>query len=157
MPVLRSLVTIILFTPVFLQAQQMDRFQELFIWKMSEALKLDAEKEEAFTAAVRSLNDKKIRAMQEVDKTLSKMKEVKNESSAKVQINKYREALRTYQNVSQEELEILSRIFNYSQLARYLTIKTEIMKRLQEKILDPSAVESKKEIGPRKPKIILDE
>lgn len=151
-------LAILIFTlmPLALQAQTTDRFQELFLWKMSEALKLNAEKEEAFNTAIRKLNEKKAQALQNVDATLIQMKEAKTESSAKVQVEKYRKALEAYQRVNQEELEEMSRIFNYSQLAQYLTIKMEIMKRLQEKMLDPDK-ESAKEVSPRKPKIILDE
>lgn len=154
----RSLAIIILILlPFAAQAQTTDRFQELFLWKMSEALKLNAEKEEAFNTAIRALNEKKSKALQNVDTSLEQMKLVKTESSAKVQVEKYRSALEAYGRVNQEELEEMSRIFNYSQLAQYLTIKMEIMKRLQEKMLDPEKESAKKEVSPRKPKIILDE
>ncbi|MCB0347849.1 MAG: hypothetical protein KDD37_03395, partial [Bdellovibrionales bacterium] len=136
--------------------QAADRFQELFLWKMSEALKLSAEKEEAFATAVRTLNEKKAKALQDIDTSLAKMKGASTENNAKVQVTKYKEALDAYHNVAQEELTEMSKIFNYSELSKYLTIKMEIIKRLQEKMLD-SQKESKTEVGPRKPKIILDE
>ncbi len=150
----RGIVFFVLLFAFPLQAA--DRFQELFLWKMSEAMKLSAEKEEAFNTTVRQLNEKKAKALQDIDTSLAQMKDVKTESSAKAQVAKYKVALDAYHNVAQEELIQMSKIFNYSELSQYLTIKMEIIKRLQEKMLDPKK-ESKTEVGPRKPKIILDE
>ena len=133
-----------------------NRFEELYIWKMSEALKLDAQQEEEFSNLIRTLNREKASAMASVDSSLSKLKEARSENEAEKLVTNYKKALEAYHKVSKEEVKKIVELFNYKVAADYLSIKNEVVKKLQKRLIRPTNVGDDQLRG-RKPKVISEE
>lgn len=130
---LRSFIIIFIFLPLSSMAD-VDRFEELFIWKMSEAMKLDAKKESEFSQIIRKINQKKGRALQSLNKSAEDLSKQKSEGDSKQAVESYKKSLNSYQSINEEEIVELKKIFNYKELAMYLSYKNEVLKKLHDRL-----------------------
>tara|TARA_B100001248_G_scaffold262728_1_gene261734 strand:- start:8495 stop:8938 length:444 start_codon:yes stop_codon:yes gene_type:complete len=123
----------LVFLPLLAQAK-VDRFQELFIWKMSEALELDAKKEAEFGKIIRDLNQNKTKSLRGLQSLTQEMAKTDDKDKAKDLVQKYEKQLSLYQSVNQEEIRLLREIFNPVELSKYLSYKGVILEKLHSKL-----------------------
>lgn len=112
------------------------RLEELFIWKMSEELKLSVDTEVAFAEALRSLNREKSVALNELNEALvalgeaTRREKAAGEASLSLAMNRYEKAVRRYGEVPVREVARLKPILGAEVLARYLFAKSQVTEKL---------------------------
>ncbi|HRK07953.1 MAG TPA: hypothetical protein PLZ57_09320 [Pseudobdellovibrionaceae bacterium] len=112
------------------------RLEELFIWKMSEELKLSVDTEVTFAEALRGLNREKSVALTELNEALMALGEAtRREKTAGVAslsqaMSRYEKAVRRYGEVPVREVARLKPILGAEVLARYLFAKSQVTEKL---------------------------
>jgi hypothetical protein len=136
-----------------------NRVEELFIWKISEVLKLSVKEEKELAQLIRELNVKKAQASQEVDAILQKM----TAQPEKDILKKYRSALIAYNDISLVELERVKKILGETKAVKYLAAKSELSQKIRSILANPEkASEQLEETVDKKqplpePKLIIEE
>lgn len=127
-----------------------NQLEELFIWKLSDELKLTPSEEKKFGDLVRDLNRRKMLEAQNVDvrtrdfiKSVSKTKDKEFELMLK--------AYQSYGQTSAAELIEMKKLLGAQRLATYLEIKQELNAKVKS-LLIQDKVEGKKDLP--EPKII---
>ena len=113
------------------------RLEELFIWKMSEELKLPLEKEKSFAEAMRALNRDKAKANLEIAKSLdaiSKAQQLADPAKSRIAVEKavktYEKAVRNYGQLPLRETARMRGLLGAERLGRYLTAKAQMAEKL---------------------------
>lgn len=130
-----------------------NQLEELFIWKVSEELKLSTHDEKKFTDTYRDLNHKKQILSLKIEMLTNKIIGAKTDSERKKFYSSYRRTLEEYSQLAVSEFDKMNGIFGDKKMAKYLEIKTQITNKVKALILSPDKVsQEKKPIPP--PKII---
>lgn len=107
--------------------------EDLFIWKVSDELKLSAQEEKKFSEIHRNLNKRK----SELSLALEKLsfERQKNASLTKAQINQtlksYKSTLIEYNKLSVTEFEQMKKLLGESKFLDYLALKQDITAKLK--------------------------
>jgi hypothetical protein len=115
------------------------RIEELFIWKVSEELKLPPAQELKFTEVIRSLGVRKRNATEAMAEVTRKLDAAKDKSEAERSLKKYHEALREFQAVQLAEYDNLKGLLGAEKLARYLVVKSELNEKLKTLLSNPTS------------------
>lgn len=133
-------------------SQKPNRFQELFIWKVSEELKLSVKKEQEFSKLIRNSNSQREKNRAEIDGILVKMKSVKSDRESKSLVAAYQKAWSTYYKTRESELEQIIKVLGPLKTAKYLVVRDKVTQGLKLILADPKSKQSPKTLA--KPKII---
>ena len=120
-----------------LVAREKRRLEELFIWKMSEELKLPVETETSFAEAIRSLNREKAKANLDVAEALIAIDKAQNGDRAKSKVatakavSRYEKAWRAYGALPIREVARMRTILGNERLGRYLVAKSQMAEKLK--------------------------
>lgn len=113
------------------------RLEELFIWKMSEELKLPLEKEKPFADTMRSLNREKAKASLEVTKSLEALNRAqalsdptKSRAAVEKAVKAYEKAVRAYGQLPIREVARMRGLLGSERLGRYLVAKAQMAEKL---------------------------
>jgi hypothetical protein len=113
------------------------RLEELFIWKISEELKLPVEMETTFAEAIRGLNREKARANADVAKALEELSQAQNANQSKARaeteraVRNYEKAWRAYGALPLREVSRMRAILGSERLGRYLIAKSQMAEKLK--------------------------
>ncbi|CAN5481489.1 hypothetical protein BH10BDE1_BH10BDE1_24650 [soil metagenome] len=113
------------------------RLEELFIWKISEELKLPVEMETSFAEAIRSLNREKSRANADVAKALEMLNQAQNANQSKARgeseraVRRYEQAWKVYGALPLREVSRMRAILGSERLGRYLVAKAQMAEKLK--------------------------
>ena len=116
--------------------------EDIFIWKISDELKLSAREEREFTEISKSLNRKKAELNRQIQELTQNLSETVTES----QLRQYKKLLQQYNDVSITEFESIKKIFGPRKFVSYLKIKNELTSKMKS-ILVGEKVSDKKEIN----------
>lgn len=139
-----------------LVAREKRRLEELFIWKMSEELKLPVETEGSFAEAIRSLNREKAKANVAVAEALNAIDKAQNSDRAKSKkeiekaVKLYESAWRQYGALPLREVSRLRAILGPEKLGRYLVAKSVMAEKLTALSVGEASGSGKKE-APKSP------
>lgn len=114
------------------------RLEELFMWKVSDSLELSAEQESKFTQAFKELNEKKSKSGDKLDKTLVQIEKASTNAEIKSHLAAYQKELKTYNQISIEEIEVMKKILGEKKLAQYLVLKRDLNQKLKNLLSSPS-------------------
>lgn len=137
-----------------------NRVEDLFIWKISEELKLSVKEEKEITNLIKDLNDKKAAVSEQIQKIIFEM--AKSPEKNKKLLLDYRLALKRYNDISIEELDRLQKILSAEKSTQYFVVKSDLSQKIRsvlavssDKQTEMKALDKKKETGPLPdPKII---
>ena len=101
--------------------------EDIFIWKMSDELKLSAAEEKQFTEISHQLNKKKL----ELNKKIQDLVQSLNEKSNETNLKEYKKLLQEYNQVSITEYEQIKKIFGVKKFISYLKIKNELNSKMK--------------------------
>lgn len=110
--------------------EKRNRVEELFIWKLSEDLKLSVSEEKSFSDLVRELNKKR----QQVNSDLAASVDAMAAAPAKDRprlLLKYKNLLKQYSEVSLEEVQRMEKILGAEKASVYLVKKAELTNKLK--------------------------
>ncbi len=107
------------------------RLEEVFIWKMSEELRLSVEIETTFAEAIRALNREKYSANSEVSMALVAIEKSKSPKERDQALKRYERAWRTYGELPIREVSRMKPILGVEKLGQYLVAKSQMAERMK--------------------------
>lgn len=107
------------------------RLEEVFIWKMSEELRLSVEIETTFAEAIRALNREKHSANSEVSQSLAALGKSKSPKDRDQALKRYERAWRSYGELPLREVSRMRPILGPEKLGQYLVAKSQMAERLK--------------------------
>lgn len=107
------------------------RLEELFIWKMSEELKLPVEIESSFAEAIRTLNREKSKSLADIEAALVAIDQAKTKTESEKAVKRYERAIRKFGDVPIREVSRLRKVLGAERLSRYLVSKSQMAEKLK--------------------------
>lgn len=107
--------------------------EDIFIWKMSDELKLSAKEEKKFTEIQKNLNRKKSELNRQIQESSQELAPLLTGSSAKLTstLKKYRKLVVQYNQLSLTEFDSIKDLLGETKFAAYLQIKSEITNKVK--------------------------
>lgn len=112
------------------------RLEELFVWKLSDELKLSPTDEKKFSDLIHDLNNQKAQLHEKVEASLKKLEGAATEKARVAAFGEYRKNLQAYQNLSIEELDRVKALLGLERLAKYVEIKSDLTSKVKSLLLD---------------------
>lgn len=116
--------------------------EDIFIWRMSDELKLTADEEKKFTTIHKDLNRRKSelnKDIQESTQTLSEPSESK--------VKQLRQAIKNYNQISLDEFDAMKKLLGLKRFASYLQIKSELTSKVKQLLSGEKNSEKDKKDG----------
>lgn len=129
-----------------------NRIQELFIWKVSDKLELNADVETKFADIVKKLNQEKTQLSEEIDLQVQKMESEKDEAKLQALVKSFEVSQKKMNDLQDREVAELKKLLGVKKFARYLVIKRDITNRLKEMLSRSEQDGGDKHMG--EPKVI---
>jgi hypothetical protein len=118
-------------------AEPKNRVEELFIWKISDEMKLSVPEEKAFSDLIRALNQKRHAANESLQNTLKKMSDAKSLKEKEKLLSDHRKHLKTYNDLSVEEADRIEKLFGAEKATQYFVLKNDLTNRLKSMLAAP--------------------
>ncbi len=131
--------------------------EDIFIWKMSDELKLSAADEKKFSEIHKTLNRKKIEIQNKINEIsyFIKQEPTLDKSRIKKAINEYRKTLNQYNYLSTEEVNKMIDLLGERKFLEYLSIKQDINQKLKSLVIGDDL--QKNHVKPLPPPKIIEE
>lgn len=129
-----------------------NRVEELFIWKISDEMKLSVPEEKAFSDLIRALNQKRHAANESLQISIKKMNDAKTLKEKEKLLSEHRRYLKSYNDISVEEVDRIEKLFGTERATRYFVLKNDLTNRLKTLLAAPEKPASPEKLAP--PKII---
>lgn len=101
--------------------------EDIFIWKISDELKLTAQEEKKFTEINRSLNRKKSDLNKKIHQSVQNL----SANSSEGALNKYKKLIQDYNQLSISEFDSIRRLLGTKKFISYLKIKNELTNKIK--------------------------
>jgi hypothetical protein len=128
-----------------------NKVEELFIWKISDELKLSVPEEKKFSDFVRGLNQRRAQVNDELQESLKKMSASANPKERERALSEHRKLLKSYSDLSIEEVDRIQKLLGTEKAAQYFVLKNDLTNRLKAMLTMPDKKPMEK-LGP--PKVI---
>lgn len=129
--------------------------EDIFIWKISDELKLSVEQEKKFTEINRSLNKKKSELNKKIQEAVQRLSAM----STDIALNKYKKLIQQYNQISLTEFEAMRQLLGTKNFISYLKIKNELTTKIKSMLIADKLGDSKKAAGNKPlppPKVIIE-
>lgn len=157
MDVFRRIILLVLITwPVLVAADANNKVEELFIWKISEELKLNPAEEKQFSENFKNLNQRKLVLNTEIQAQVQNATGLKTEKQHKEFLENYKKNLGKMHRISQDEISSMSKIFGIPRTVQYLQVKQELSSKVKTLLTQPSDVKIKDKKSYPNPKLIIE-
>lgn len=113
--------------------------EDIFIWKMSDELKLTTKEEKQFTEIHKTLNKKKADLNRQIQESIQKL----NENSSEAEIKKYRRLLQDYNQISLTEFDSVKKLLGSKKFVSYVKIKNELTSKVKSILIGDRATDRK--------------
>lgn len=126
-----------------------NQLEELFIWKLSDELKLGPLEEKKFADLVRSLNQKKLKDTQKIEQVTKELLLAKTDKEKEMIFKSLKKAYQSYNQLSLMELEEMKKLLGIQRLANYLEGKQELTAKVKSLLIQKTESHDKKEDSQR--------
>jgi Skp family chaperone for outer membrane proteins len=113
--------------------------EDIFIWKMSDELKLSAKEEKAFTDINKNLNRRRAELNKKIQDLLVKL----NESGDEASLRSYKDLLLEYNQLSVNEFDSIKKLLGNKRFVSYLKIKNDLNTKLKSMLAGEKPSEKK--------------
>jgi len=121
--------------------------EDIFIWRMSDELKLSANEEKKFTAIHKDLNKKKSDLNKDIQEATQALK-----SPTEAEVKQLRKLIHDYNQISLQEFDSMKKLLGLKKFAEYLQVKSELTTRVKNLLSgDKSNDKDKKEANVKLP------
>ncbi len=153
------LAGVLLMTPAFGQAPSQEKeinknspnkIEDLFIWKISDELKLSTSEEKKFGEIFKKLNKKKSDLVHEHDDIMARLAKVEGKDLKDV-LKKYRDNLAETNKIPMQEFDEIKKLFGEDRIAKYLQVKRDLTNKVKN-LLTEKTERKESELPP--PKVI---
>ncbi|MFN3454441.1 MAG: hypothetical protein ACK41T_05720 [Pseudobdellovibrio sp.] len=119
------------------ETEKKNSVEDIFIWKMSDELKLTAKEEKKFSDIHKSLNKKKMQLQSDLQKYSYALKTNPNigKNEIELTIKKYRSTLSQLNNISLQEVDKMKNLLGANKFLQYLAIKQDITLKLKSLVI----------------------
>ncbi len=118
-------------------AEARNRVEELFIWKISDELKLSVPEEKSFSSLIRELNSRRSNLNDQLQKNLKKMSLPGSTKEKEKILNVQRKLIKIYNDLSIEELDKIQKLFGSQRTAEYLVMKNDLTSKVKNLLASP--------------------
>lgn len=135
-----------------------NRVEELFIWKVSDELKLSVPEEKSFSEMIKGLNQRRSLVNENLQDILKQLAESKTTKDKERLLLEQKRLFRSYNDLSLEEAERIQKLFGIDRAAQYFVIKNDLTNRLKTVLASPdkpTQAAAPAKLGP--PKVIIEE
>lgn len=128
--------------------------EDIFIWKISDELKLSPKEEKLFSETTKKLNKKKFELMKEIQASVATFGDKTGEGDLK----KYRHLLQEYNQLSVEEFDSVKKIFSPQKMVQYLKVKSELNTKMKSLLAGDSGDDKSSATNKKipKPQVIIE-
>lgn len=126
--------------------------EDIFIWKMSDELKLTANEEKQFTDIHRALNKKKSELNKKIQESIQSLKEKDGEAALKA----YKKLIQDYNQLSITEFDSIKNLLGAKKFISYIKIKNELTSKVKSILIGERMADNKKEKDLPPPKVIIE-
>lgn len=113
------------------EAPRRNRIEELFIWKISDELKLTPAEEKKISEIIKSTNQQKLELTKDLDAYIEQIAKASTDQRRVQLIAQYRKALEALGRLPIKELDQVQKGLGHVRLARYITIKAELTNKVK--------------------------
>ena len=129
------------------------QLEDIFIWKISDELKLTVQQEKAFTELSKSLNRKKSEINRLIQESIQSL-EIGNKET---NLQKYRRLMSDYNQLSLKEFDSFKKLLGVQKYTEYIRIKNELNTKVKSILIGEKPVERKEPLVKLPPpKIIVE-
>jgi hypothetical protein len=129
------------------------QLEDIFIWKMSDELKLSAKEEKNFTEVSKALNKQKA----ELNKKIQDAVIALNEKSAEADLQKYRKLMADYNQLALKEFDSIKKLLGNDRFVNYIRIKSELTTKVKTILVGEKSQEKKEPtVNLPPPKVIVE-
>ena len=128
--------------------------EDIFIWKMSDELKLSAKEEKSFTEILKKLNKEK----SDLSRKIQMMADDLNDNTSEATLKTYKKLIQDYNNCALKEFEAVQKLLGNKKFVQYLKVKNELSNKMKS-ILIGEKITDKRETASKplpKPKVIVE-
>lgn len=111
--------------------RQRQRLEALFIWKISDELRLPVQKEQEFSSLIKELNNKRQQAKLSVDQLVEKIAANKSAKKLPSLINQYEKAHESYLMAQKAEVSEIRKLLGEQKFAQYLSLRQTLNQKLK--------------------------
>lgn len=135
------------------QSNKKNQLEDLFLWKVSDELKLTNNEEKAFEVLLKNLSNEKQKLNEELEAIIIQLANPKNEVERKQLLTNYRKKLINYGQISVTEFDQLKKLFGAKRMGQYLRIKSNLSAKVKSLMLERNdGTKDKNKLPP--PKVI---
>ena len=113
------------------------RVDELFIWKISEELKLSVKEEKEISNLITELNNRKTSSNERIDGIIKSLAMADSDQQAQKFLKDYKGALLDYNKISVDEVAQVQKVLPKSKAAKYFVVKSDLSKRIRSLLSAP--------------------
>lgn len=116
-----------------------NQLEDIFIWKMSDELKLTAQQEKSFTEISKELNRKKSELNRKIQEAIQNLN-AKNQESG---LQNYRKLMTEYNQLALKEFDSIKKLLGTQKFAEYLQVKHELTTKVKSILIGERTGEKK--------------
>jgi hypothetical protein len=129
--------------------------EDIFIWKISDELKLTANEEKQFTDINKALNKKKSELNKKIQEAVQSLKA----SDSEAQLKSYKKLIQDYNQLTLTEFESIKQLLGTKRFISYLKIKNELTTKIKSILIGDKLADNKRDASAKPlppPKIIIE-
>jgi hypothetical protein len=130
-------------------AESRNRVEELFIWKISDELKLSVPEEKSFSTLVRDLNARRTAINDQLQNTVKKLGIPSSVKEKEKILVEHRKLLKSYSDLSVEEVDKIQKIFGVEKASQYFVLKNELTSKVKNLLASPEKQPAEKMAPPQ--------
>lgn len=130
------------------------RIQDLYIWKISDELKLTVKEEKQVGDIFKEINKEKSQNLQKINSLVSEMEQIKDSKKYKSTLTEYKKLLSQYNAINLEEIEKIEVALGSERTIKYIAVKSDITSNVKKLLLQNDDKENKPKSILSAPKII---
>lgn len=116
-----------------------NRVEELFIWKVSDELKLSIPEEKSFTKLIKNLNAKKSSLNEAIQENIRHMGGAGSAKDKEKLLSEQKRLLKSYNELSIDEVTQIQKLFGPERAAQYFVLKNDLTNKLKTLLAAPSS------------------
>lgn len=126
------IITIYLISVPVLATNKAKQVEDLFIWKISDELKLSVKEEKSFSEIIRKLNKEKLDLTNQMDQLTIELKDQKDNKKNQQILKKYKVSLQKYGLTSIQEIDKIEKLLGSERTAKYIVLKNDFTSKLKQ-------------------------
>lgn len=126
------IITIYLISVPVLATNKAKQVEDLFIWKISDELKLSVKEEKSFSEIIRKLNKEKLDLTNQMDQLTIELKDQKDNKKNQQILKKYKVSIQKYGLTSVQEIDKIEKLLGSERTAKYIVLKNDFTSKLKQ-------------------------